>query len=225
MTTKNLWKRWGSSGEQRPEVASLGITTLNLTVEIIVRGHLLHHRPMVMIVNPTTLDLGAEIINSAALPGTLEEDTVVMVITAVEWVEMGPPMMTVHLVEMITHKEMSLIMIDYRIPLWIQLSMRKGNEKEEFTYDPTPQSEEEVLRSAFRNFEDLITFHLLGEPNKANTNVQKTIIQSIRKLEFYYGDNDFVKFDMFLRTLVRWMNIAGLCGPEVNPGKDGYSLQ
>ncbi|KAK7444298.1 hypothetical protein VKT23_015310 [Stygiomarasmius scandens] len=91
---------------------------------------------------------------------------------------------------------------------------RTFSAQEEFTYDPTPKSEEEVLRAAFRTFEDLIVFHLYGKPNKGNGNIQKTIIQSIPKPEFYHGENDFVIFDAWIRGIVRWLNVADQCGPE-----------
>ncbi|THU78819.1 hypothetical protein K435DRAFT_876221 [Dendrothele bispora CBS 962.96] len=38
------------------------------------------------------------------------------------------------------------------------------NEKETFVYDPTPRSEEEVMRACFRSIEDLIVSQLYGKP-------------------------------------------------------------
>ncbi|KAL0565142.1 hypothetical protein V5O48_016889, partial [Marasmius crinis-equi] len=92
---------------------------------------------------------------------------------------------------------------------------RTFNEKEEYTYNPTPQSEEEILRAAFRTYEDLIIFHLHGAPTNGDNNIQKTIIQSIPKPNFYYGDNsNFVTFDLWICALIQWLNIADQCGPE-----------
>ncbi|KAF9257884.1 hypothetical protein L218DRAFT_948823 [Marasmius fiardii PR-910] len=64
------------------------------------------------------------------------------------------------------------------------------NEKERFVYNPTPLSDVEILRAAFRCFEDLINYQLIGRPYHDSTaaNLRKTLLQSIPKPEFYYGD-------------------------------------
>ncbi|KAF9264003.1 hypothetical protein L218DRAFT_987342 [Marasmius fiardii PR-910] len=85
------------------------------------------------------------------------------------------------------------------------------NEKEEFMYDPKPLSEEEILRAAFKHYEDLIRFHLFGKPTKGNQNIQKTIIQNIPKPQFWYGDRDFTKWDEWIQSLILWLNIADQC--------------
>ncbi|KAF9255115.1 hypothetical protein L218DRAFT_1008945 [Marasmius fiardii PR-910] len=92
---------------------------------------------------------------------------------------------------------------------------RTFNEKEEFTYDPKPLSEEEILRAAFKCYEDLIRFHLFGKPTKGNQNVQKTIIQNVPKPQFWYGDRDFTKWDEWIRSLILWLNIADQCGKPI----------
>ncbi|KAF9257390.1 hypothetical protein L218DRAFT_1006255 [Marasmius fiardii PR-910] len=91
------------------------------------------------------------------------------------------------------------------------------SEKEIFTYNPTPLTQVEILRAAFQRFEDLIVFQLLGtsSDNLTASNLRKTLLQSIPKPEFYYGNNnDYVAFDEWVRSLVRWLALAGLCGPE-----------
>ncbi|KAL0568222.1 hypothetical protein V5O48_013772, partial [Marasmius crinis-equi] len=89
------------------------------------------------------------------------------------------------------------------------------NEKEIFEYDPTPKTEEEVLRAAFRTFEKLIEKQLYGPGSSAPNNAQKTVIQNIPRPGFYYGDQDFLIFDDWIRDLVRWLCVANLCGEEV----------
>ncbi|KAF9258713.1 hypothetical protein L218DRAFT_1004758 [Marasmius fiardii PR-910] len=93
---------------------------------------------------------------------------------------------------------------------------RTFNEKEEFTYDPKPLSEEEILQAAFKRYEDLIRFHLFGKPTKGNQNVQKTIIQNVPKPQFWYGDRDFTKWDEWIRSLILWLNIADQCGKPIH---------
>ncbi|KAF9262949.1 hypothetical protein L218DRAFT_1000178 [Marasmius fiardii PR-910] len=88
---------------------------------------------------------------------------------------------------------------------------RTFNEKEEFTYNLKPLSEEEILRAAFKCYEDLIRFHLFGKPTKGNQNVQKTIIQNVPKPQFWYGDRDFTKWNEWIRSLILWLNIADQC--------------
>ncbi|KAF9257901.1 hypothetical protein L218DRAFT_1005672 [Marasmius fiardii PR-910] len=91
------------------------------------------------------------------------------------------------------------------------------SEKETFVYDPTPLTEAEVLRAAFRQFEDLITFQLFPKASDmATSNLRKNVLQSIPKPGFYYGDNnDYLAFDMWIRSIIRWLALAGLCGPEL----------
>ncbi|KAF9256133.1 hypothetical protein L218DRAFT_1007756 [Marasmius fiardii PR-910] len=93
------------------------------------------------------------------------------------------------------------------------------NEKEIFEYDPTPKTEEEVLRAAFRTFERLIECQLYGPGSSAPNNAQKTVIQNIPRPGFYYGDQDFLIFDDWVCDLVRWLNVANLCGEEVRWSK------
>ncbi|KAJ8095573.1 hypothetical protein PM082_023103 [Marasmius tenuissimus] len=89
------------------------------------------------------------------------------------------------------------------------------NEEEIFLYDPTPKSQEEVLRAAFRMFEKLIERQLYIPGSSAPNNAQKTVIQNIPKPGYYYGDQDFLVFDEFIRDIVRWLNVANLCGSDV----------
>ncbi|KAL0565071.1 hypothetical protein V5O48_016962 [Marasmius crinis-equi] len=89
------------------------------------------------------------------------------------------------------------------------------NEEEIFMYDPTPKSQEEVLRAAFRMFEKLIERQLYIPGSSAPNNAQKTVIQNIPKPGYYYGDQDFLVFDEFIRDIVRWLNVANLCGSDV----------
>ncbi|KAJ3983040.1 hypothetical protein F5890DRAFT_1587094 [Lentinula detonsa] len=58
---------------------------------------------------------------------------------------------------------------------------------ETYSYEPKTVSEEECLNEILRN---------------------------IPRPEFYYGDKDMMKFDIWVRTLVRWLNVADQCGPE-----------
>ncbi|KAK1218159.1 hypothetical protein PQX77_019162 [Marasmius sp. AFHP31] len=100
------------------------------------------------------------------------------------------------------------------------------NEKETFEYDPTPQSQEEVLRAAFRIFESLIQRLLYGPGSSAPNNAQKTVIRNIPKPRFYYSEADFLVFDDWIRDLVHWLNVANLCGAEVRWSRttNGYIL-
>ncbi|KAF9255661.1 hypothetical protein L218DRAFT_991770, partial [Marasmius fiardii PR-910] len=54
-------------------------------------------------------------------------------------------------------------------------------QKREWVYDPTPQSEEEMLKAAFKPLEDLIKTNLHCSSPKGNGNIQKTLIQSLPK--------------------------------------------
>ncbi|KAK7462330.1 hypothetical protein VKT23_007931 [Stygiomarasmius scandens] len=93
---------------------------------------------------------------------------------------------------------------------------RSFNEKETFTYNATPRSHEEVMRASFRSIESVIMSALYSQPLKGNSNVQKTILLAIPKLDTYSGESsDFVVFDDWIRDVIRWMNIADLCGPDV----------
>ncbi|KAK1225509.1 hypothetical protein PQX77_011546 [Marasmius sp. AFHP31] len=87
--------------------------------------------------------------------------------------------------------------------------------KTKWTYDPRPRSEEEMLAATFLKFENLIKTQLHCPPLQGNNNIQKTLIQALPKPGHYYGDDDLTVWDDFLHDLVRWMNMAGLCGPEV----------
>ncbi|KAJ8085284.1 hypothetical protein PM082_004079 [Marasmius tenuissimus] len=89
--------------------------------------------------------------------------------------------------------------------------------KEVFVYDPKPRAEAELLRAAFQRFEDLIIYQLLGAKvsEKTTSGLRKNLLQSIPKPDFYHGDNnDYVTFDEWVRSLVRWLALAGLVGPE-----------
>ncbi|KAK1228812.1 hypothetical protein PQX77_008143 [Marasmius sp. AFHP31] len=87
-------------------------------------------------------------------------------------------------------------------------------DKRQWTYDPTPQSQDEMLLSAFKVYEELILTYLFCEPVATNASVQKTLLQSIPKPGEYSGDDDLTVWDSWFRDLVRWMNTAGLCGNE-----------
>ncbi|KAK7021761.1 hypothetical protein VNI00_017272 [Paramarasmius palmivorus] len=98
------------------------------------------------------------------------------------------------------------------------------NEKQVYTYDPTPQSDEELLRAAFKTFEDLIVSYLHCPSTKGrNNNVQKTLLANIPKPGLYSGEDDFTVFENFIRDQVRWQNTADLCGPEVRWSKSRRS--
>ncbi|KAF9254703.1 hypothetical protein L218DRAFT_1009385 [Marasmius fiardii PR-910] len=84
--------------------------------------------------------------------------------------------------------------------------------KKKWTYDPTPHSEEEMLKAAFKPLEDLITAYLFCKPLRGNTGVQKTLIQSLSKPDYYRGEDDMTLFFEWVRSLVRWLNAADLCG-------------
>ncbi|KAL0067294.1 hypothetical protein AAF712_005692 [Marasmius tenuissimus] len=92
--------------------------------------------------------------------------------------------------------------------------------KRQWTYDPTPQSQDEMLLSAFKVYEELIITYLFCEPVTTNASVQKTLLQSIPKPGEYSGDDDLTIWDSWFRDLVRWMNTAGLCGNETRWSED-----
>ncbi|KAF9253940.1 hypothetical protein L218DRAFT_1010372 [Marasmius fiardii PR-910] len=98
--------------------------------------------------------------------------------------------------------------------------------KKVWTYDPTPRSEDEMLKAAFKTFEELITTYLYCKPLKGNTGVQKTLLQSIPKPGYYSGEDNLTFFDTFTHDIVRWMNTADLCGPPVrwSHSKNAYVL-
>ncbi|KAL0565324.1 hypothetical protein V5O48_016700 [Marasmius crinis-equi] len=87
--------------------------------------------------------------------------------------------------------------------------------KKKWTYDPTPQSEEEMLKAAFKPLEDLIVAYLFCKPLRGNTGVQKTLIQSLPKPDYYRGEDDMTIFFEWVRALVRWLNAADLCGRDI----------
>ncbi|KAK1228199.1 hypothetical protein PQX77_008776 [Marasmius sp. AFHP31] len=93
------------------------------------------------------------------------------------------------------------------------------NEREVFEYDPTPKTELEVLCAAFHTFEKLIERQLYVPGSSAPNNAQKAVIQNIPKPGFYYGDQDFLVFDTWIRKIVRWLSVANLCGEEVRWSK------
>ncbi|KAJ3992166.1 hypothetical protein F5050DRAFT_1715497 [Lentinula boryana] len=85
---------------------------------------------------------------------------------------------------------------------------------ETYVYEPKLVSEEECLDEILRVYIDLVNYHLLMKPATGNNNAQKTILQNIPRPEFYYGDEDIMKFDTWARTLIHWLNVADQCGPE-----------
>ncbi|KAF9254717.1 hypothetical protein L218DRAFT_951337 [Marasmius fiardii PR-910] len=82
--------------------------------------------------------------------------------------------------------------------------------KREWVYDPTPQSEEEMLKAAFKLLEDLIKTYLHCEPLRGNNNIQKTLIQSLPKPGTYRGEDN-------LTILDRWVH--GIEGIDVRLAK------
>ncbi|KAF9254941.1 hypothetical protein L218DRAFT_1009125 [Marasmius fiardii PR-910] len=87
-------------------------------------------------------------------------------------------------------------------------------EKKDWTYNPTPLSEEEMLKSTFKQYEDLIMTYLYCKPVKGNVGVQKTLLQSLPKPGYYSGKDDLTYFDEWICTFVCWLNTADLCGDE-----------
>ncbi|KAF9257670.1 hypothetical protein L218DRAFT_948989 [Marasmius fiardii PR-910] len=71
------------------------------------------------------------------------------------------------------------------------------SEKATFVYDPTPLTEAEAS-------------------DTATSNLRKNVLQSIPKPGFYYGDNnDYLAFDTWIRSVIRRLPLASLCGPEL----------
>ncbi|KAF9256508.1 hypothetical protein L218DRAFT_1007298 [Marasmius fiardii PR-910] len=99
-------------------------------------------------------------------------------------------------------------------------------QKRIWAYDPTPQSEDEMLKAAFKGFKELITTYLYCKPLKGNTGIQKTLLQSLPKPGNYGREDDLTYFDTFVWDLVRWLNTADLCGPPVrwSRTKNAYVL-
>ncbi|KAJ3975294.1 hypothetical protein EV361DRAFT_889770, partial [Lentinula raphanica] len=93
---------------------------------------------------------------------------------------------------------------------------------EVYMYEPKTVSEEECLNEILRVYIDLVNYHLIMKPATGNNNAQKTMLQNIPRPEFYYGDEDIMNFDTWVRTLIRWLNIADQCGPET---RFSYSRQ
>ncbi|KAF8832796.1 hypothetical protein HHX47_DHR1001720 [Lentinula edodes] len=85
--------------------------------------------------------------------------------------------------------------------------------EERFEYDPTPRSEEEVLRASFQRYEQLIMFYLYGPPLNQNSAAQKAILQNIPKPGKWGGSSDYMEFEEWFMELIQWMNIADQCGP------------
>ncbi|KAF9253963.1 hypothetical protein L218DRAFT_951930 [Marasmius fiardii PR-910] len=71
-----------------------------------------------------------------------------------------------------------------------------------WTYDPTPQSKEEMLKAAFKPLEDLIVGYLFCKPLRGNMGVQKTLIQSLPKPDYYCGEDDMTLFFEWVCSLV-----------------------
>ncbi|KAK1218877.1 hypothetical protein PQX77_018404 [Marasmius sp. AFHP31] len=89
------------------------------------------------------------------------------------------------------------------------------SDRKKWTYDPTPQSEDEMLKAAFKPIEDLIIATLFGNPIRGNVGVQKTLLQSLPKPSNYSGNDDLTVFFDWVRELVRWLSTADLCGKDV----------
>ncbi|KAF9254783.1 hypothetical protein L218DRAFT_1009301 [Marasmius fiardii PR-910] len=87
-------------------------------------------------------------------------------------------------------------------------------QRREWTYDPTPCSQEELLLAAFGPIEDLIRSTLHSSPDGGNSNIQKTLIQSLSKPSTYGGENDMTVFDNWVKDFVCWLSITGLNGCE-----------
>ena len=67
--------------------------------------------------------------------------------------------------------------------------------RNKWDYDPTPLSQEEMLKAAFSVFEKLIVKQLYCEPAMNNSSVQKTLLQSLPKPGDYRGEDDLTVFD------------------------------
>ncbi|KAJ4501491.1 hypothetical protein C8R41DRAFT_913492 [Lentinula lateritia] len=98
--------------------------------------------------------------------------------------------------------------------------------EEKFEYDPTPRSEEEVLRASFQRYEQLIMFYLYGPPLNQNSAAQKAILQNIPKPGKWGGSSDYMEFEEWFMELIQWMNIADQCGPPTrfSETRGGYVL-
>ncbi|KAF9255415.1 hypothetical protein L218DRAFT_991888 [Marasmius fiardii PR-910] len=97
----------------------------------------------------------------------------------------------------------------------VRLTLRMSEiPRREWTYDPTPRSREELLLATFGPIEDLIRSTLHSSPDGGNSNIQKTLIQSLPKPSTYGGENDMTVFDNWVKDFVRWLSIAGLNGCE-----------
>ncbi|KAJ3831497.1 hypothetical protein F5878DRAFT_667490 [Lentinula raphanica] len=69
---------------------------------------------------------------------------------------------------------------------------------EVYSYEPRTVSEEECLNEILRVYIDLVNYHLIMKPATGNNNAQKTVLQNIPRPEFYYGDEDIMKFNTWL---------------------------
>ncbi|KAF9261504.1 hypothetical protein L218DRAFT_1001781 [Marasmius fiardii PR-910] len=74
-------------------------------------------------------------------------------------------------------------------------------QKRIWTYDPTPQSEDEMLKVVFKGFEELITMYLYCKPLKGNNGIQKTLLQLLPKPGNYGGEDNLTYFDTFVQDL------------------------
>ncbi|KAK1218171.1 hypothetical protein PQX77_019156 [Marasmius sp. AFHP31] len=88
------------------------------------------------------------------------------------------------------------------------------SDRKKWTYDPTPQSEDEMLKAAFKPIEDLIIATLFGNPVPGNVGVQKTLLQSLPKPSCYSGNDNLTIFFDWVRELVRWLSTTDLCGKD-----------
>ncbi|KAL0059021.1 hypothetical protein AAF712_014259 [Marasmius tenuissimus] len=74
--------------------------------------------------------------------------------------------------------------------------------RNKWDYNPTPLSQDEMLRAAFSVFEKLIVKQLYCEPAISNSSVQKTLLQSLPKPGEYRGEDDLTIFDAWIRDLI-----------------------
>ncbi|KAE9383494.1 hypothetical protein BT96DRAFT_1009106 [Gymnopus androsaceus JB14] len=84
---------------------------------------------------------------------------------------------------------------------------------ENYTYDPTPRTNEEILCVAFERYQKLIEFQLYGPPMRINSAAHKTIVQNTPKPGKYGGSTNYAIFDDWIIGFIQWLNIVDNCGP------------
>ncbi|KAL0566101.1 hypothetical protein V5O48_015915 [Marasmius crinis-equi] len=67
--------------------------------------------------------------------------------------------------------------------------------KKTWNHDPTPLSEDEMMKATFKILEDLIVLQLYCEPVANSSTVQKTLLQSLPRPSEYFGDDDYTIFE------------------------------